>query len=104
MKYNKYNKYILLILLFLGSIFFYFNNKNEVIEKYINIRGDSINNQCNNSNDICTNFKKCCLEDRNGNCRDPNLLACQKFKIKCENKCKNKHINSNHNDWVPNGP
>lgn len=51
---------------------------------------------CYNSKNICSNFQECCLKSgKPEQCRNPNLLACLKYKIKCENKCQNKKIDDN---------
>jgi hypothetical protein len=73
------------------------NSKPSPTESESNMETFSIA-QCQSDKNICNNFKSCCLNSIKPNtCRDSNLLACQKFKIKCENKCNNKNIDDENN-------
>jgi len=79
-------------------IFYLCNTKKSNVEGYVDVEKEYYQNEndsCNSSPNICTNFKTCCLMNKNGECRDQNLLGCQKFKIKCENKCNDKKTDDN---------
>ena len=45
--------------------------------------------------DICNNFMNYCVYNQNSECKNVNLVACQKYKIKCENQCSKKNIDDN---------
>lgn len=64
-------------------VFFLLNRKNNV-EAYTDA------DNCSSSEATCGNFNECCLNNKDIKCKNPNLVACQKFRIKCENRCQNK--------------
>ena len=52
---------------------------------------------CHNPINKCINFQKCCVGNKDKDCRNQDLVGCQKFKFKCENKCKVKQLNDDGN-------
>lgn len=87
-------KLLFIVIIAITIMFFYYQHN---IEGYIDVEKEFYQNEktCNSSNNTCNNFVNCCLDKKDIKCRNSNLLACQKFRIKCENKCNNKKTDDN---------
>lgn len=89
--------------LILTLIFFYCSfhfDKLVYKEPFVNVDEEPYQNvgksSCVKQDDVCMNFKKCCVtKNRAHQCYNPDLVACQKFKLKCESKCEVKKIDDN---------
>ena len=65
-------------------------------EGYSNV-GSYNNNDNNHKLNLCNNFNNECVGTLNKSCYDTSIVACQKYEIKCENKCRNKKMDDNGN-------
>lgn len=87
-------KYIPLLLILLCIVFFYLQKQSRVDEGFIDVEKYSNVNYNNNKLNLCTNFTNNCVGTNNHNCNDTGIVACQKYEIKCENKCRNKQLDN----------
>jgi hypothetical protein len=86
------NIILCLIVLALILIVFYYSYQRK-IESFINV--DKERFEINVDKNLCANFDTDCVGKNNQSCENVNIIACQKFKIKCQNKCKHKNIDDN---------
>jgi hypothetical protein len=92
---------ILLIIITLLIIFVYMNRNVQIytnsynrIEQFVDVERESFN-AGDTKHQLCTNFNEQCVGKVNGECDDSGIVGCQKFKIKCENRCQNKKVDDN---------
>jgi hypothetical protein len=94
---NKKNIFFngsVLLLIVLICFFNYKHNHKMISNVTLNNEGfqGSYINVTKNKNNLCSNFQNNCVGTNNIDCRDVSIVACQKYEIKCSNKCKNKKL------------
>lgn len=86
-----------IILLIIGGIILitYLNNKYNKnctnCEPFIDVDKERFSN-VNMKENLCLNFEQHCVDTNNQECEDVSMVACQKYKIKCNLKCENKKL------------
>lgn len=82
---------ILLILIGGLILVVYLNHKynKKSIEGFVDVDRERFSNEKEN---LCINFDKQCVNQNNQECEDTGIVACQKYKLKCETRCRTKKI------------
>jgi hypothetical protein len=93
-KNNFFFNLFILLFIVLVCLINYKHNQNIILNATVNterFRGSYVG-ATKNKNQLCSNFQNACVGTDNIDCRDVNIVACQKYEIKCYKKCKNKKI------------
>ena len=93
-----FNAFVLLLIVL---VCFHNYNHNHNIVSNITLNTErfqgSYINATKNKTQLCSNFQNNCVGTNNIDCRDVSIVACQKYEIKCSNKCKNKKVDDDGN-------
>lgn len=85
-------KLVIIVLIF-AFIFLIYNKSVSFREGFVDVDKERfVNGQSNNIMELCTNFNSNCVGTGNSNCNNNSIVACQKYEIKCDNKCRNKKM------------
>lgn len=99
-------EYRLLIVILAFALLFllvHYKSISQIREGFIDVDTEGYSNVAshdkknNTKFNLCNNFNNECVNTHNDSCYDTSIVACQKYEIKCENKCRNKKIDDNGN-------
>lgn len=67
------------------------------LESFIDVDREHYTNDssCRVEKKLCNNFESECVGTGNNTCNNPSIVACQKYRLKCETTCKHKKIDDN---------